>query len=76
MLGRKMLEQMSTIVTPETILRWHRELVAAKWDYSRLCSAKMSYRISCCDSLESIFMMQSTENRLGYHSLISWNSMS
>ena len=34
-LGRKMLEQMTTIVTPNTILRWHRELVAAKWDYSR-----------------------------------------
>ena len=33
-LGRKMLEQMSTIVTPDMILRWHRELVAAKWDYS------------------------------------------
>jgi len=33
-LGRKMLEQMATIVTPDTILRWHRELVAAKWDYS------------------------------------------
>ena len=34
-LGRKMLEQMATIVTPDTILRWHRELVAAKWDYSQ-----------------------------------------
>ena len=34
-LGRKMLEQVATIVTPDTILRWHRELVAAKWDYSR-----------------------------------------
>jgi len=33
-LGRKMLEQVATIVTPDTILRWHRELVAAKWDYS------------------------------------------
>jgi len=30
-----MLEQMATIVTPDTILRWHRELVATKWDYSR-----------------------------------------
>ena len=29
-----MLEQVATIVTPDTILRWHRELVAAKWDYS------------------------------------------
>ena len=27
-------EQVVTIVTPDTILRWHRELVAAKWDYS------------------------------------------
>jgi putative transposase len=33
-LGRKMLEQVAMIVTPDTILRWHRELVAAKWDYS------------------------------------------
>jgi len=33
-LGRKLLEQVATIVTPDTILRWHRELVAAKWDFS------------------------------------------
>ena len=25
---------MATIVTPDTILRWHRQLVAKKWDYS------------------------------------------
>jgi putative transposase len=29
-----MLEQVATIVAPDTILRWHLELVAAKWDYS------------------------------------------
>jgi hypothetical protein len=33
-LGRKMLEQLATIVILDTILRWHRELVAAKWNYS------------------------------------------
>jgi putative transposase len=33
-LGRKMFNELATIMTPETILRWHRELVARNWDYS------------------------------------------
>jgi hypothetical protein len=33
-LGRKVLGEIGTIVTPDTILRWHRTLVAQKWDYS------------------------------------------
>jgi len=33
-LGRKTLMELTTIVTPDTILRWHRQLVAKKWDYS------------------------------------------
>lgn len=33
-LGRKALQQITTIVTPDTILRWHRRLIAQKWDYS------------------------------------------
>jgi putative transposase len=32
--GRKALLELTTIVTPDTILRWHRELVAKKWDHS------------------------------------------
>ena len=34
-LGRKVLEAVATIVAPDTILRWHRELIAAKWTYPR-----------------------------------------
>ncbi len=30
-LGRRLLAQIATIVTPDTILRWHRRLIAAKW---------------------------------------------
>ena len=33
-LGRKTLLELTTIVTPDTLLRWHRELVAQKWDHS------------------------------------------
>jgi putative transposase len=34
LLGRKQLEQVWSLFTPDTILRWHRPLVANKWDYS------------------------------------------
>ena len=33
-LGRKLLGDVCSIVTPDTILRWHRQLVAQKWDHS------------------------------------------
>ena len=33
-LGRKLLAEVGTLVTPDTLLRWHRMLVAKKWDYS------------------------------------------
>ncbi len=32
-IGRRLLMQVATIVTPDTILRWHRKLIAAKWTY-------------------------------------------
>ena len=33
-LGRKLLGEIGTLVTPDTILRWHRRLIAEKWDYT------------------------------------------
>lgn len=35
MLGRKLLEEVATIFTPDTILRWHRQLITKKWTYPR-----------------------------------------
>src|SRR5215831_8394781 len=32
--GRKVLEQIATVVTPETLLAWHRRLIARKYDGS------------------------------------------
>jgi hypothetical protein len=31
-LGREVLRKLDTLVTPDTLLRWHRQLMAAKYD--------------------------------------------
>jgi hypothetical protein len=33
-LGRKILAQVATVVTPETLLAWHRKMIAKKYDGS------------------------------------------
>ena len=33
-IGRKLLNDVATIVTPETLLAWHRRLIAKKYDGS------------------------------------------
>src|SRR5215468_10817175 len=33
-LGRKVLAEVATLVTPETLLAWHRKLIAMKYDGS------------------------------------------
>ena len=34
LVGRRALEQLAGLVTPDTILRWYRELIARKYDGS------------------------------------------
>ncbi len=34
-LGRRVLRDVATVVTPDTLLRWHRQLIARKWTSAR-----------------------------------------
>ena len=34
-LGRRLLDELETLVTADTLLAWHRKLIAQKWTYAR-----------------------------------------
>jgi putative transposase len=39
-LGREALRHVAKIVTPDTLLRWHRQLIAQKWTFERKSSRR------------------------------------
>jgi transposase InsO family protein len=59
-LGRKILSEVATIVTPETLLAWHRKLIAEKYDGSR---KRGSGRPRTADELEALVVRMAEENR-------------
>jgi putative transposase len=73
-LGRKVLEQAAGMVTPETILRWHRELIARNWDYSD--RRKKTGRPAIAKEVADLVVRLAKENtRWGYNRIrgAAWN---
>ena len=57
-LGRQLLAQVATLVTPDTILRWHRELVARKWTYGVVRPSRAGLQAH----LRALIVRMATEN--------------
>jgi transposase InsO family protein len=43
--GRAALREIATIATPDTLLRWHRQLIARKWTYARRSARGVLFEI-------------------------------
>ncbi len=62
-LGRKTLDQVATIVTPDTLMRWHHRLIALKWTYK----AKRVGRPGLMKAIAALIVRMARENsRWGY----------
>ena len=58
-LGRKLLGEICTIVTPDTILGWHRELIAWKYDGS---ASRRRGQTGVMRTVRELCVMMATEN--------------
>ena len=58
-LGRKLLARVATIVTPETLLAWHRKLIAEKYDGS---ASRMPGRPRTVAEVEELVVRMAKEN--------------
>jgi hypothetical protein len=59
-LGRKMLVELGTIVTPETLLAWHRRLIAQEYDGSK---KRGPGRPRKAKEVETLVLRMANENR-------------
>jgi len=59
-LGWRVLHELTTIVTPETLLAWHRKLIARKYDGSR---RRGPGRPHVQDEIQQLVVRMATENR-------------
>ncbi len=57
-LGRQTLNRVATIVTPDTILRWHRRLIALKWTHE----AKRVGRPGLMKAIAALIVRMAQEN--------------
>jgi putative transposase len=57
-LGRRLLSQVATFVTPDTILRWHRHLIAQKWTFT----PKRPGRPGVRKDISTLIVRMATEN--------------
>jgi transposase len=65
-LGRKVLAEIACLVTPETILAWHRRLVAMKWTFRR----RQVGRSPMANEVRALILeMARSESRWGYTSI-------
>ena len=60
LLGRRLLAEVATIVTPETLLAWHRKLIAQKYDGS---GRRRPGRPRTPEEIEALVVRMARENR-------------
>jgi putative transposase len=59
-IGRKLLAEVATIVTPETLLRWHQRLIAQKYDGS---GKRSPGRPRTAAEIEQVVVRMAEQNR-------------
>jgi len=58
-LGKKLLGEVATLVTPDTILRWHQQFIARKWTYPR----RQTGRPPVSQEIEELVVCMARDNR-------------